>query len=284
MYYPAVALIFSEMDKYLQKKPYAFGVSTTVDYTVSFDDQLNIIAEAGFDFISIGADIKHSRIEDEKAFRRLLEKAEKTGLKIESFHLPFGIGYNPSASDDDERRAALDNLKRFIEKCCEFDITAGILHPHHYLTDAKERCLQRALVSLEELLKFLPENYRLAVENLPNAEGSWICDQILDQIDADSLGFCYDSSHENIGGKPFYLLEKYCPRLFTTHLSDNHGQTDDHLIPGRGIIDWPRVKEILDKSPLSNILFEVGTGEKLDLPISTFLEEAYRQARRIFVN
>jgi hexosaminidase len=272
------------MDKTGQKKSYSFGVSTTVDYTVSFDNQLNIIADAGFDFISIGANIKHSQIENKKSFLKLMDKAKKKGLIIDSFHLPFGRGFDPAAIDDRQRRSALDNLKRYIERSNEFGITTGILHPHNYLADTKERCLQRALVSLEELLNFLPGNYRLAVENLPTAEGSWICDQILDRIDIASLGFCYDSSHENLGGKPFYLLEKHNPRLLTTHLSDNHGQADEHLIPGQGVINWPRVKEILDKSPISNILLEIGTGEQLDLPISTFLEQAYRQAGRIFVN
>ncbi len=53
------------------------------------------------------------------------------------------------------------------------------------------------------------------------------------------MGLCYDSSHDWIRpGRPFNLLSRFSDRFLTTHISDNHGHSDDHLPPGEGCIDW----------------------------------------------
>src|SRR5438445_398373 len=35
------------------------------------------------------------------------------------------------------------------------------------------------------------------------------------------------------------------PRLIHTHLHDNHGIRDEHLVPGEGIVDWPALLGVL---------------------------------------
>ena len=36
-------------------------------------------------------------------------------------------------------------------------------------------------------------------------------------------------------------LETVAGYLVTTHLHDNRGRTDDHLLPFEGVIDWPEL-------------------------------------------
>jgi len=43
------------------------------------------------------------------------------------------------------------------------------------------------------------------------------------------------------------------------HLHDNHGNSDEHDLPGTGTTDWPRVIALLGRAPLLRTLnLEVG--------------------------
>ncbi|MCK5585855.1 sugar phosphate isomerase/epimerase, partial [Candidatus Bipolaricaulota bacterium] len=41
-------------------------------------------------------------------------------------------------------------------------------------------------------------------------------------------------------------LERYAGQLIHLHLHDNHGELDEHLLPGEGNVDWPRVLGVLE--------------------------------------
>jgi sugar phosphate isomerase/epimerase len=166
---------------------------------------------------------------------------------------------------------------------CRYGIKTAIIHPHHFLLDNPTRTLRRSAESLKHIINSKPEKMNLAVENLPRSQGSRICAGLLEMFDQTQIGLCYDSSHENISGEPFHLLKKYGSRLYTCHLSDNKGENDDHFIPGDGIIDWPELKCHLDSNDgFCDILFEVGTGERLTEAAESFLARTFKRAEEIF--
>ena len=265
------------------RKRYKYGISTTVDYSVEIIGQIEIISKCGFDFISLGARIGHCHFLHDNMFAKMLEIAAKNGLKINSIHFPFGAEYDIASRDENKRRSAIDFLKEFCERSLKFGISIIILHPHHYFDDSKESCLERSILSLEEILKFKSADLHIAIENLPGKESSWIFGQLMDKFDPQSFGFCYDSSHENISGPPWHLLGKYLSRLTTCHLSDNHGLSDEHLLPGDGNIDWRQLRHYFDSADnLTNILFEVGTGDKLAEPLEIFARKAWGRADKYF--
>ncbi|MCP4649789.1 MAG: sugar phosphate isomerase/epimerase, partial [PVC group bacterium] len=122
-----------------------------------------------------------------------------------------------------------------------------------------------------------------AVENLPDNRGSWIADQLFNYFDKNEIDFCYDSSHENMSGGKFHLLKKHYSRLITCHLSDNNGTYDEHLVPGDGNIDWNQLVSYMEKAELfRDILFEVGTGEKLAVPVEDYIKRTSQKAFEIF--
>ncbi len=52
-------------------------------------------------------------------------------------------------------------------------------------------------------------------------------------------GLVFDSGHAAMrGGDPVAVARQMLPRLLHTHLHDNHGARDEHLVPGDGRIDW----------------------------------------------
>jgi sugar phosphate isomerase/epimerase len=95
---------------------------------------------------------------------------------------------------------------------------------------------------------------RLALENL--ADAIWLLDRVLEEVGDDSeatnLGICIDAGHAHMshdaGREPVVnYLQRYAGQLEHVHLHDNHGVSDEHLVPGDGTIDWPRVVRTLEE-------------------------------------
>lgn len=94
---------------------------------------------------------------------------------------------------------------------------------------------------------------RLAVENI--RDSMEILDRALDGIgdrpDKTNLGICIDVGHaymsHDAGREPVpNYLERYAGQLVHVHLHDNHGEADEHLVPGEGTVDWARALHTLE--------------------------------------
>lgn len=93
----------------------------------------------------------------------------------------------------------------------------------------------------------------LVMENMKDS--MWTLDRILDELgdnpSTSNLGICIDIGHANqsvdAGRHPITnYLERYAGQIRHLHLHDNHGQDDEHLMPGEGNVDWPRVLGVLE--------------------------------------
>ena len=95
------------------------------------------------------------------------------------------------------------------------------------------------LGSLNELLVEVPENVRFAVENTPIPSGRVeIVMDIVTRYPPDRVGACLDLGHANIDEGVVEAIREVSSRLIHVHASDNHGERDEHLVPGRGTIPW----------------------------------------------
>ncbi len=61
------------------------------------------------------------------------------------------------------------------------------------------------------------------------------------------LGICMDVGHARLMGDVVDAIETCSGHLITTHLHDNRGRNDDHLVPGKGVIDWDATLLALQK-------------------------------------
>lgn len=263
-------------------KKYKYGISTTVDYTVDILILLKLFNKAGFDFISFGADLNHCKFNDRSKFEYILQEARKSDLSIHSIHAPFVDAYDIASTDSVHRQEVVRKIIEFMKSSADYEIPLVSIHPHYFFYDSWEECYRRVRESLLEILDGKPAGIDLAAENLPGESSSRIFDKIMTDFDRSQLGFCYDSSHENISGQPFHLLKKYNSRITVSHLSDNNGRFDEHLIPGDGNIDWTRLKTYFDGAPTDEVLFELGTGERLMEPVGDFIMRAASKIREIF--
>jgi len=93
---------------------------------------------------------------------------------------------------------------------------------------------------------------RLAIENVQDS--MWALDRVVEEMGDDpektNLGVCIDVGHAHLsrdaGREPVRAyLKRYTGQLVHLHLHDNFGSRDEHLVPGEGTLDWPRLSDEL---------------------------------------
>jgi sugar phosphate isomerase/epimerase len=84
--------------------------------------------------------------------------------------------------------------------------------------------------------------------------------RLMDAVDSDNFGAVLDTGHLNAQKEILPLsVEKLGRRVHYVHASDNDGQTNQHLAPGKGTVDWDGVFVALKKHGFSGyVAVDVG--------------------------
>ena len=231
----------------------AFGVSTHLFVADRLDrDHLVEIAAHGFDAIEVFAVRDHFDYRDRRAAVALAEWLDDTRLRLHSMHAPIAgryvngswhDGLSLASADEGRRKAAVDETLATLEVAAAvpYDVLVahcGVPAPHASPGDNHRGSLVR---SLEELAP-VAQRYgvRLAIEVIPNdlSTPTALVELIESDIEAPGLGICMDVGHARLMGDVVDAIETCSGHLLTTHLHDNRGRTDEHLVPGKGVIDW----------------------------------------------
>jgi sugar phosphate isomerase/epimerase len=78
------------------------------------------------------------------------------------------------------------------------------------------------------------------------------------ELDPPGVGICLDTGHAFLMGDLVDAIEVVSGELMTTHVHDNRGKSDDHLVPFDGNIDWPAALMSMEKVGYEGlILFEL---------------------------
>lgn len=196
-----------------------------------------LLVHSGFKAISIWGAGDRDTAPMPEYYKKLIRAARDVhSLVLESFHAPFTLTADLSSPDNSLRTTAVDRLKLAINDAHELQIPIVVIHAHR--KGSPPQLCARGQQSFTELVEAAAAaKIRLAVEN--TLESPAPLDWMLSQFPASSVGFCYDSGHDQLTpSPPFDILRRWGHRLLTTHLHDNLGQSDDHLIPGQGVIDF----------------------------------------------
>ncbi len=239
-----------------------FGISTHLYVGDRLDrDHLVEIAAHGFDAVEVFAVKSHFDYHDRRAAIALAEWLDDTRLTLRSMHAPIARDYvngswkdglSLAATDESQRKAAVEETLATLDiaaavRYSTLVVHGGVPEPHGGPADNHLASLVR---SLEELSP-VAQRYgvRLAVEVIPNALSTpaALVDLIESDIDAADLGICMDVGHARLMGDVVDAIETCSGHLFTTHLHDNRGRNDDHLVPGKGVIDWDATLLALQK-------------------------------------
>jgi sugar phosphate isomerase/epimerase len=178
-------------------------------------------------------------------------------LKLYSLHGPTSRDFRPgreggspvSLSDPERIRRldAVDEVKRAIDVAEQLPFEIMVLHVATVRDEADQRRWDAAFTSLEHLVLFAKQRgVMLALENTP---GEMATPANLRHFLADThlpnLRLCFDSGHAHMDGGALQAVEAMHGLIATTHLHDNHGEKDEHLLPFEGTIEWDKLMHAL---------------------------------------
>jgi sugar phosphate isomerase/epimerase len=231
------------------------GLSTGIAYAHPIERVLPHVAAGGFSAVEVSTAPRHLRLDDRAALSALAGRLREHGLRVHSLHAPFGHDVNITNPDAGERRHALERLTLAAEALSILGGSLYVIHPggeDQRWTWDRDRRLALSVGGLTTVWEECRgRGLTLVVETpLPHLLGGQMDDfaWILERLPTDGVGVCIDTSHTSLGGSLFESIERFGPRLVHVQASDNHGHMDDHLPPGEGTIDWPRVLAALERA------------------------------------
>lgn len=206
------------------------------------DEHLNVIVEHKLDielYLS-GSMLDFLKPGDAERIKEKLTHGPRITI-----HAPF-MDLNPGAVDS----RVLEATRYRFHQC--FDV-AEVLRPARIVLHSgyeKWKYDHDVDLWLERSLTFWPEfikraesmDTKLAIENIFEDEPTSLA-RLMEEINSPSVGICFDAGHCNIfTAVPLKeWLKVLGPYIIETHLHDNLGDLDSHLVIGDGNIDFKEV-------------------------------------------
>lgn len=254
-------------------KPRKFGVSTHLFHNVRLRrEHLLEIAAHGFETIELFATRTHFDYHSEAAVADLQQWLGEAGMELGSVHAPIGESvaagrWGPpltlASTDAATRARALAEAEHALQIARR--LSFGVLVAHLGLprsqqpapSDNRREAARRSIEALQRLAA--PLGVRVALEVIPNElsrVGSLV--HFVEDVLDEPAGICLDFGHAHMDGDLVEAVEIVSEHLIATHVHDNRGRLDEHLIPFEGTIDWPGALTAVQKVGYDGpLLFEI---------------------------
>jgi sugar phosphate isomerase/epimerase len=161
---------------------------------------------------------------------------------MRDFQLSRESGAPLSISDPERlrRQEAVDEIKRALDLVEHVPFQYCIQHVARLRDIPDEHRWDAAFSSLEHLSLFAKHRgITLALENTPGEMATPAnLKHFIERTRLTGVKLCFDTGHAHLEGDIFSALETARDLLVTTHIHDNRGDRDDHLLPYEGSIDW----------------------------------------------
>jgi sugar phosphate isomerase/epimerase len=234
-----------------------FGISTHLYHDQRLSrEHLAEIASFGFEAVEVFATRSHFDYHDPAAIADLRTWLDDTGLVLHGLHAPIvdrypaaATTFSIAASDASVRQAGVREAERALAVARTIPFDTLVVHLG---TTGKGDSNSRSAASrgLEEICSLAePLGVRLAVEVIPNdlSSASVLVTMLERDFEDARIGICLDFGHAHLMGDVADAIETAAEHLITTHVHDNRGREDDHLVPYRGTIDWPAALVTMQK-------------------------------------
>jgi sugar phosphate isomerase/epimerase len=229
-----------------------FGISTHLYHEQRLSrDHLAQIAAYGFEAVEVFATRSHFDYHDPAAIARLAGWLKETGLALHGIHAPiashllpgdhWGEAISNAVSDTAKRQAAVREADAALNIARQIPADVFVVHLGTPTAQGGENNGTAAFRSVEEICQLAePIGIRVALEVIPNplSDAAALVDLIERDLDAPRTGICLDFGHAFLMGDVPDAIETVAEHLITTHVHDNNGKTDNHLVPFEGRINW----------------------------------------------
>lgn len=253
----------------------AFGLSTHLYHSQRLSRKhLLEIAAHGFETVEVFATQTHFDFHNPSAVADLQEWLAEAGVTLHGVHAPVSESYlsgrwgaplTLASADAATRARALEEAESALQIARRIPFGVFVVHlglprtqqpsPGDNSRDGARRSIER----LRELAE--PLGVRIAVEIIPNElsrAGSLVhfVENVLDV----EVGICLDFGHAHLEGDLIEAVETVSEHLITTHVHDNRGRADDHLVPFEGTIEWMGAMIAIQKVGYEGpLIFEVAS-------------------------
>jgi len=231
-----------------------FGVSTHLYHNYRLGrDHLVEIGAHGFEQVELFATRTHFDYRNPAAVADLQQWLAEAQLELHGVHAPVGESFAGGrwgpllslASADAEARAravAEAEAALQISRRIPFRVLIahlGIPRTQASSADNSRDGARRSIETLRGLAE--PLGVRVVLEVIPNelSRAGSLVHFVEEVLEATDVGICLDFGHAHMDGDLVDAIETVSEHLMTTHVHDNRGRTDDHLVPFEGTIDWP---------------------------------------------
>src|SRR5512136_219469 len=197
----------------------------------------------------LGLDIEVMEILEEYKDRLSTPRIKKVEELTDSYDLKLTIhspilDMNIASATTSFRSESVRQVLRSIDNAAKLGAELVVVHPGNWTPleffkpkinwDFNRESLRRILGYGEAL------GVRIGVENMPRShflleKSSEFLDLIKDGL---PLEMTLDVGHANTTSQLKNFIREMGPRIAHVHLHDNKGQGDDHLVVGKGAIDW----------------------------------------------
>jgi sugar phosphate isomerase/epimerase len=215
------------------------------------DSIVSLYPKFGFSSAELWGMPPHFPYGDSREAGEIAALLARYGVRVASLHAPLypdvrtykkDRWYSLSSEDEPHRRVSVGATAAAATWLSRNGGGTLVLHASFPAEKWYPKRWGAFLGSMNELLEAVPTNVRFAVENTPLPSGrAEIVMDIAARYPEDRVGVCLDLGHANIEEGVRNAIRMSAPRLIHVHASDNHGERDDHLIPGRGSICWEEV-------------------------------------------
>jgi sugar phosphate isomerase/epimerase len=255
-----------------------FGVSTHLFHHERLTrDHLQAVATHGFEMVELFATRTHFDYHNPAAVADLQQWLADAGVTLRSVHAPtaerfvggvWGGSMSIASVDPDLRARAVREAEQALYIARRIPIAVLVTHvgiPRMQPRDADvgaQDVRAAARRSVEELQRAAePLGVRIAVEVIPNelSRARSLVHFVEEDLDGLGVGICLDFGHAHIDGDVVEAVETVSEHVIATHMHDNGGRADDHLMPMEGTIDWAGALTAVQKIGYDGpLVFEVG--------------------------
>ena len=233
-----------------------FSQSSAVYFNYSLSYAIKDLHHLGYDGIEIWGGRPHMYKNDlDKEINDLKNLLKKFNMDVCNF-IPAQYRYPSILCSQNEivRKDSISYIKLAIDNAKKIGSPSVSLCPGMVLFDEDINKgwenLVRSFIEIEEYAT--EKNMLLLIEPAHRFESNLIrtiddCLKMLKVLNSKYFGILIDIGHCHINGENFEEIFPKCKDLpLHIHIDDNFGETDSHLIPGEGSIDFKKLSRGLE--------------------------------------
>ena len=245
------------------------GIQSDFYGELSLEDAIRHLADIGYRHMEISWHHLKPMLEAGNCEKRLLEvkkTLEEAGSTAWQIHSP---AWDLASSNEKSRQSDIDIVIRCLECCRLMNIPFLVVHPGGYegfscaqdLAHIKRWNVESFARLADQATQF---GVKILLENLLDSHcprsrqyGALPSEleEIIEEIDSDSLGINLDIGHLNIQRIDVAeTILEVKERLCSTHVHDNWGVIDEHLFPLEGNMNWQEIMDAFKTAGYSNAL------------------------------